>query len=181
MFESDSQEIVDGQRDAQGPEHTATLTPTTIEGVFLFKFPQVAFDNGLLTEVYHSTWAQLFGEPIDHLYFVLNTSRAREEWYYHQHTKDRYVLANGALEIVLFDARKDSATFGTLLSFTLTGLSETQSDNHGMVIAPGVWHSFRTVSETALFMNLKTPGYNRELPDKFRVSMPNDLCDFSWS
>jgi len=168
-----------GKRDEPAKPHAAVRTETEIDGVFLLSYPQVNYDNGSLTEVFHPEWQELFEDPIGHCYFVTNKTVARQEWYYHEHTTDRYSLISGSMEVALFDPRHESPTKGRQITLNLIGLSLGDGGVHGIRIAPGVWHSFKN-SDNCIFMNFKTPPFNRETPDKFRISMPNDLCNFSW-
>ena len=168
-----------GMRDEPAKPHSAVRTKTEIDGVFVLSYPQVTYDNGSLTEIFHPEWQELFEESIEHCYFVTNKTVARQEWYYHEHTTDRYSLITGSMKVALFDPRDKSPTKGKLTTIDMVGLSLGVNGVHGIRIAPGVWHSFKN-SDNCIFMNFKTPPFNRDAPDKFRIAMPNDLCDFSW-
>jgi dTDP-4-dehydrorhamnose 3,5-epimerase len=168
-----------GKKDQAAPSHSARIEATEIEGVELIHYPQVNYADGTLTEVFHPEWSSLFREPIEHCYFVLNRTRSREAWYYHEVTTDRYSVIFGEMEMALFDPRNNSQSKGKLIIVKLAGLMTTLAGAHGIRIAPGVWHSFKNSQECS-FMNFKTPPYNRKSPDKFRLPMPNELCDFNW-
>ena len=168
-----------GKRDEPAKPHTAVRTETEIDGVFVLSYPQVHYDNGSLTEVLHPEWQELFEESIEHCYFITNKTKTRQEWYYHEHTTDRYTLITGSMKVALFDPRDESPSKGKLITLNMVGLSLGASGVHGIRIAPGIWHSFKN-SENCTLMNFKTPPFNRDTPDKFRIPMPNDLCDFSW-
>ena len=168
-----------GKRDEPAKSHSAIRSKAEIDGVFLLSYPQVSYGNGSLTEVFHPEWKELFKESIEHCYFVTNKTKARQEWYYHEHTTDRYSLITGAMQVALFDPRDKSPSNGKLITLEMIGLGLGVSGVHGIRIPPGVWHSFKS-SENCILMNFKTPPFIREMPDKFRISMPNDMCDFSW-
>lgn len=168
-----------GIRDEPAKPHSAVRTKTEIDGVFVLSYPQVTYDNGSLTEIFHPEWKELFEESIEHCYVVTNKTVARQEWYYHEHTTDRYSLITGSMKVALFDPREKSPTKGKLTTIDMVGLSLGVNGVHGIRIAPGVWHSFKN-SDNCIFMNFKTIPFNRDAPDKFRIAMPNDLCDFSW-
>lgn len=167
-------------QDPIGPDHTASATVTAIDGVNLVQFPQVPFAHGHISEIYNLSWSQMFGEPVEHMYFLSNLSRERQEWYEHKVTKDRYVLVQGELELALFDGRETSPTFRMFERLQMRGISTVHDEPHGIIIPPGVWHSLRNISDSTLIMNFKTPGYARMNPDKYRIEMPNELCDFNW-
>lgn len=164
------------ERDAQGPDHAPDVVlHESIDGVVLQTSPHVAYEAGILTELFRPEWPGVFvpGEPIDHLYTVWSPNGGmRKEWYFHEHTLDRYIILRGRLDLGLYDGREGSATFG---AFDVVALGEPASGlPNALRIPPGVWHSLRWASPDGMFLNAKLPRYNREVPDKFRVPM-NDL------
>lgn len=169
---------MEASQDEPGPLHAPVFEPLRIDKAARQIFPSVSYAHGALTEVLNSGWDDMFSVPVEHLYLVNNLGGRREEWYEHRTTTDRYVLIDGALTVALFDGRKTSASFGTLEVIDLTALGS--GGYSGLVIPPGVWHSFRIDSERVMLLNAKTPAYNRESPDKYRMQMPNDLTSFTW-
>jgi len=165
-------------QDSPGPRHAPLLSELAIDGALSQVFPTVHYDHGALTELHNSSWTDMFGDPIEHMYILDNPGGLREEWYEHRIVTDRYVLLAGSLTVALFDARQDSASFGTQLTLQLHGVGN--GGTSGLVIPPFVWHSFRVDSERVLLLNAKTPGYDHVNPDKFRMPMPNDLTPFVW-
>ncbi|UYN82556.1 MAG: hypothetical protein KIT89_07265 [Microcella sp.] len=169
---------MDATRDAPGPDHGPENRTTTIDGVIVSRFPTVGYTYGGLTELHNERWSGMFTEPIEHLYVVANDDPSkREEWYEHRQTTDRYVLLEGAARVALFDGRPDSPTSGVLELHDLVSIREGWA---GLLIPAGVWHSFRITADRMFLLNAKTPGYDRENPDKFRMPMPNERVDFSW-
>lgn len=165
-------------RDAPGPDHEPTFISTNIKDVVLMKSPSVEYlGDNLLTELYRPEWHGVFkqGEEIEHLYTVKAPSGGtRKEWYFHEHTLDRYMMLTGALDIGLYDGRKDSESFGV---YEIVSLAEPGGNlPNGIRIPPLVWHSLIWKSGQGMFLNAKLPGYNSEMPDKFRVQ-PEDLPD----
>ena len=160
--------------------HSVTVTELKIEGAQLETYPTVSYQYGYLTEYANRDWqGMLQSAPIAHGYFIYSDGgKARNEWYVHNHTLDRYVVVTGRLEVALFDAREGSASQNTIEVFQIGSISSGLPS--GMRIPPGVWHSFKSVQGEYLFLNHKHPGYNRENPDKYRIPMPNDQCSHSW-
>lgn len=169
-----------GKRDNPAKPHTAIRSGTGIDGVYLFCYPKVGYEHGSLTEILHPEWQELFEEQILHCYFITNHRRSAQEWHYHEYTTDRYSVVSGTIEIALFDPRADSPTKNTLIKLELVGLSLGIDGNHGIRIPKGVWHSIKSPDDFIL-MNFKTKAFNRKQPDKFRVPMPNNLCNFTWA
>ena len=166
--------------DAPGPDHAPRITQLGIAGVIAEEFPSVPYKHGSLTEIVNDKWTDVFEQPVQHLYLISNPdSTAREEWYVHHATTDRYVVVEGHLDVALFDDRSDSPTAGELVLVELVGLGT--GGYSGVIIPVGVWHSFRSRQPKLLMLNAKLPGYKREQPDKNRMPMPNESTDFEWA
>ena len=103
----------------------------------------------------------------------------RKQWYFHEHTLDRYVLLLGTLTIGLYDGRAQSPTVGCFEIQTLA--AHDSASPSGIRIPPGVWHSLRWESQKGLFLNAKLPGYRRDLPDKFRIPMKDLPPEITWN
>lgn len=162
-------------RDPVGPEHRPIiLYSSLIEGVVRQRSPIAAplrsASGSVLVELYRHEWEGVFRieEPIEHLYFVKELQNgARDEWYFHQKSIDRYMLGSGLLEVGLYDGRPDSNTSG---NFETVTLGEPMDAAANMLRIPqGVLHSLRWIETPGLLINAKTPPYNRDVPDKFRV------------
>lgn len=168
------------KQDQPGPVHATEKSPLRIQGAWLERYPAVQYKYGTLTEVANQAWDAMHQqEPLGHLYFVLNDgTEPRVEWYVHAKTLDRYILVKGMLRVALFDARERSDSEGQLEVFEIGDLNSGLPQ--GMRIPPGVWHSFKSIDGEFLILNAKHPGYNQADPDKFRISMPNERCDFTW-
>jgi dTDP-4-dehydrorhamnose 3,5-epimerase-like enzyme len=172
------------QRDSQGPDHFPTVNASLpIEGVITESSPYVSYlENNLLTEIYRPEWNGVFGEnePIEHLYTVKAPSGGiRKEWYYHEHTIDRYQILEGLLDIGLYDNRKNLSTYK---KFILVSLGEPGKGLPNMIrIPPFVWHSLKWISKSGMFLNAKLPGYEKNIPDKFRIQMKDIPEEIKWN
>jgi dTDP-4-dehydrorhamnose 3,5-epimerase-like enzyme len=171
------------KRDRPGPDHIPnTGFLSGIDGVVLQSSPFVRYgvDNAL-TELYRPEWPGVCnpGEPVEHLYTVFAPSGGtRAEWYFHEHTLDRYMLLQGTLSVGLYDGRAQSQTFGHFEIQTLE--AHNQSRPNGVRIPPGVWHSLKWESKQGLLLNAKLPGFVRENPDKFRIQLKDLPPEIAW-
>jgi dTDP-4-dehydrorhamnose 3,5-epimerase len=171
------------ERDQPGPEHKPLINALPeIEGVVIGSSPFVEYgEDNLLTELYRPEWVGIFaeGEAIEHLYTVHAPSGGmREEWYYHEHTTDRYMVLNGLLNVGLYDGRENSETFG---NFKVVNLGEPNSGRpDSLRIPPLVWHSLQWESVGGFFLNAKLPGYVRNTPDKFRIQPKDYPASIVW-
>ncbi len=154
-----------------------------VEGVETEKSPFVIYGgDNCLTELFREEWqgGVFKGEPIEHLYTVsAPTGGTHNEFHFHEHTADRYMILSGEVDVGLYDGREGSPTFG---AFLVVSLSTMPSQKPNLLrIPPGVWHSLRWRSSEGLLLNAKTPSYSRGLPDKFRVQ-PEDYPDaINWN
>lgn len=159
-------------------EHSSVIEPTGIDGALLMRVPTVHYEHGHLTEVYHPDWNTIYTEPIEHMYTITNPAHHRHEWHVHRRTTDRYLLLNGRVEIALHDARTDSPTHGVLVRFEL-GEIGTEGP-HALRIPPGVWHTFRSLSDGFTLLNNKYPRYDRRDPDKWVTGFDEAPFSFRW-
>jgi len=172
------------RRDSSGPDHRPDICHwKEIDGVVTATLPFVRYEqDNILTELYRPEWSGVFltGEPIEHLYTVSAPSGGiRKEWYYHEHTLDRYVMLSGKLDIGLYDGREGSATYG---NFILISLGESGSGlPSALRVPPFVWHSLKWQTGHGMFLNAKLPGYERNLPDKFRVAVADLPEAITWN
>ena len=110
--------------------------------------------------------------------FTPPTGGLRNEFYFHEHTLDRYMLMLGQLDIGLYDPRPSSSSFR---AFTVVSLGQAGTGLSTAVrIPPGVWHSLRWMSDSGMFLVAKSPGYNQKTPDEIRIPMHELPVEITW-
>ncbi len=62
-------------------------------------------------------------------------------WHTHQKTVDRLFANHGLVKVVLYDARKNSPTFGRLNIFRIGTVRPAL-----IIVPPGVWHGVQNIS-----------------------------------
>jgi dTDP-4-dehydrorhamnose 3,5-epimerase-like enzyme len=165
------------KKDENGPNHWAEIQTCQIDGVKFQKSPIVKYSAGLICEVKNQRWENLYDSTLNHMYIIYDDTLAEREWGMHKKSTDRYLLIKGRIEVVLFDGR-DSQNAEPFVC-ELSGVDE--GEYSGLIIPPGVWHSFRNLDKNEIIlMNFKFPEFNREDVDKYRLPMPNELTDFQW-
>ena len=97
-------------------------------------------------------------------------------WHYHKVQADNFACVSGMIQLVLYDARKDSATFKEVNEFFM-GLH-----NPILVQIPSyVYHGFRAVgSQEGLLLNIPTEVYRYKDPDEFRVPPDSKEVPYDW-
>lgn len=146
-----------------------------IAGVHRVRHRVVDYNDSLLVEAQRDGWDGLYGGGIDHLYWIVTGRGVRRDWGRHQVTTDRYSAVYGELEVALVDGRDDSPTAGVQLVVPLRA-----ADGDGLLIPPGVWHTFRAVSEEVVLLNAKSPSYDPGHVDKEKRPIDGSF-GFRWN
>ncbi len=161
--------IEPSERDA--PE----LEQLGITGVLRASFRTVTYNSSLLVEPHRRGWPGFFDEPIDHLYWIVTQRGVHRAWGRHQQTTDRYAVVLGTVEVALIDGRNPQGSDPVPLIVALDGAA-----GEGLLIPPGVWHTFRSTTDQAVLLNSKSPPFEPDDVDKQVLPMPNDQFSFVW-
>jgi dTDP-4-dehydrorhamnose 3,5-epimerase len=134
-----------------------------IEGVCVREARCVAKRNGSVTELYREEW---FVGAVGQVFVVRLAIGGVSAWHAHATTVDRLSVLSGAATLVLYDARRDSPTFGTVNEFLLHDRRPTV-----VVVPPRVWHGVaNTGDDTCLVANMPDVAYEYEDPDHWRLA-----------
>ncbi len=163
-------------KDKQGISADWKILQDFIHGVALREVKNVPKNSGMLTEIYRSDW-DLESGLIDQVFQVCLAPGTISEWHMHQYTTDRIFINQGMIQIVLYDGRENSTTFGHINEFKL-GVYRP-----GLVIVPaGVWHAVRNITnETSCLLNLVDKAYQYEDPDHWRLPTENDEIPYTFN
>jgi len=161
-----------------------------IEGVILHKLKVNRDARGLLVETLRSDWKDIFDPkklPFAMQYYsVTKPGVARDEnlWHVHQNQEDRFLTIMGNTIVAIYDARKNSRTFGVLNLFK-QGEENGDDGQYALLIPKGTYHGFLAYGKTnAVLLNFPTQLYNPK--DEGRVSHEEakvrfvDGTIFSW-
>lgn len=145
-----------------------------IEGVKIKKLKLLTDQRGRLMEILRSDEAifSKFGQ----VYFTTAFPGVTKAWHYHKSQDDHFCCIRGRMRLALYDARKNSRTFGKIDAFEL-GL-----DNPLLVKIPRkVYHGFKCVGpEEALVINVPTRAYNSDNPDEYRIDAFENDIPYDW-
>ncbi len=146
-----------------------------IEGVKVKKLKVIADERGRLMEILRKDDEifQSFGQ----VYMTTAYPGVVKGWHYHKKQFDNMAVVKGMMKIVLYDARKESKTFGEVNEFF--------AGEHNPIlihIPPYVYHGFKCVSEEeAVVVNTPTATYRYDKPDEFRVHPHENDIPYDWS
>ena len=145
-----------------------------IYGVIIKKLKVIADERGRLMEILRSD--DNFFEKFGQVYTTTAYPGVVKGWHYHKKQSDNMAVVKGMMKIVLYDSRKESATFSEV--------NEIIAGIHNPVlvhIPPFVYHGFKCISEDeAIVVNTPTEVYNYQEPDEYRLPAHGSDIPYSW-
>ncbi|MHB9035114.1 MAG: dTDP-4-dehydrorhamnose 3,5-epimerase family protein [Armatimonadota bacterium] len=145
-----------------------------IEGIIVKQLKRHADERGYLMEMLREDWPE-FGGFVQ-TYISMNYPGVIRAWHYHKKQDDYWVVPKGMVKAVVYDARKDSPTYGEVNEFFMG------DDNPILLKIPvGTLHGYKTVGvEPSLLVNFPTVLYNREEPDEYREPYDSPDVPYDW-
>ncbi|MEA2877408.1 MAG: dTDP-4-dehydrorhamnose 3,5-epimerase [Hyphomicrobiales bacterium] len=136
------------------------LRNAAIEGVLFRPTRPVPHEDGYVAEVARANW-DMIGGAIVQVHITTTFPGRVRAWGLHQRSTDRLFVVDGLVQIVVFDGRDGSATFGRLNVFTVS------PKNPGLlVIEPNLYHGWKNIgTNEAIIINMPTSMYDHEAPD----------------
>jgi len=139
----------------------------------------VPHEDGHVIEIVRTDW-DVVDRPVVQVHMTTTFPGRIRAWGLHQHLHDRLFVAAGLVEIVCYDGRLDSPTYGWLNRFTFS------DRNPGLLdVPPNVYHGWKNVGVTeAIVINMPTSLYDHERPDA--IDLPYDapetpaIVPFRW-
>ena len=145
-----------------------------IGGIKIKKLSVIPDERGRLMEILRAD-DELF-EKFGQVYVTTAYPGVVKGWHYHKFQFDNMACIKGMMKIVLYDARKDSKTYGEVNEFF--------AGEHNPIlihIPPYVYHGFKCVSEQeAIVVNIPTELYNYKNPDEFRIDPYDNSIPYDW-
>lgn len=127
-------------------------------------------DRGEVTEIFDLRWGW-HPDPITFVYTYTLRPGYAKGWGLHKLHEDRYFLLQGRMEIVCYDVRPDSPTYGKISKIRLS------KENPRIVSIPAfVWHANVNIGdEEVRVVNFPTIPYDHAAPDKYRLPLDTEL------
>jgi dTDP-4-dehydrorhamnose 3,5-epimerase len=169
-------EKVQPQKDRQTVDPEGRSVKKTIEGVEIRYAKTLPDDRGTLCEVYRPAWG-VHPDPLVYVYQVTIRPSQIKGWVKHKKQDDRIFASFGMMQVVLYDDREDSPTYGMVNEFFFG------DDNRALFVIPAnVYHAIKNVDPTkdAMFINMPTRPYDHADPDKYRLPIDNDVIPYTW-
>lgn len=146
-----------------------------IEGVEVREVRNVPKGNGMLTEIFRRDWFP--GEVVvDQVFQAVVEANCVSAWHAHAETIDRLFVNQGLLRIVLYDARRESPTFGQINEL-VHGLHRPAL----VVVPPRVWHGVQNLrNRPGALLNLPDRGYRYDAPDHWRLPADSEAIPYTF-
>jgi dTDP-4-dehydrorhamnose 3,5-epimerase len=131
-------------------------------------------DRGMLFEMFDPRWEGIT-EPLASAYLTTVRPGRAKGWAVHKEHDDRYFPLFGEGEVVLYDVRSDSPSYGQIERVVLS-----ESDRGLVTIPRFVWHALRAFDGRDLVVvNFPTILFDHANPDKYRLPIDTPLIPFS--
>lgn len=120
-------------------------------------------ERGSLTELLSYRMGPI--GSVKHIYNVKTEPGSIRAWVFHKLQWDRLAFTEGSFELVLYDLRPQSPTYGRMNEFQLG-----KSNKCCLLIPPYIIHGVQNIGMTqASFINMTDQVFNESNPDKYRV------------
>lgn len=145
-----------------------------IDGVWVKDLRFIPDERGRLIEILRSDEEGFvkFGQ----VYMTTTYPGVVKAWHLHKAQDDNFCCLKGTVKLVMYDARDDSPTKGTINELFIGDHSPKL-----VRVPPGVYHGWKCVSEDeAIILNVPTEPYNHEAPDEYRAAWNTPDIPYSW-
>jgi dTDP-4-dehydrorhamnose 3,5-epimerase len=145
-----------------------------INGVKIKKLKPIYDDRGHLMEILRND-DECF-EKFGQVYMTTAKPGIVKAWHYHENQTDNFSCVYGKICLALYDARKESPTFGEVNEFILS------IDEPKLIQIPAlVYHGFKCMGQDeAIVINTPTKAYNHSEPDELRVDAYDNEIPYDW-
>jgi dTDP-4-dehydrorhamnose 3,5-epimerase len=145
-----------------------------IDGVWVKDLSVIPDERGRLMEILRADDEGFtkFGQ----VYISTTYPDVVKAWHLHKVQVDNFACVKGMVKLVLYDARDESPTKGTLTEYFIG------DHNPKLVRVPaGVYHGWKCVSQDeSIVVNTPTEPYKREAPDEYRAAWNTPDIPYSW-
>ena len=150
-----------------------------IHGLVVRPIRPVPHEDGHVTEIARSDW-EVVDVPIVQVHMTTTFPGRIRAWGLHERSADRLFVTSGLVNIVCFDARKDSPTYGCLNRVTLSDRNPAL-----VVVPPNVFHGWKNIGvDEAIVINMPSNLYDHEWPDAQDLPYDHpdaaDIVPFRW-
>jgi dTDP-4-dehydrorhamnose 3,5-epimerase len=162
-------------RDKETVKPDGELTRTPISESVRHRTRPIVDDRGMLFEMFDPRWEGIT-EPLVYAYATTCRPGLAKGWAIHKEHSDRYFPMFGEGEVVLYDVRPDSPTYGKIEQVFLS-----EHDRTLLTIPRFVWHAMRAIgTRDFVLVNFPTIPFDHANPDKYRLPIDTPLIPYSF-
>lgn len=167
--------LASAQRDRQTVTTDGKPVLDLIEGVSFRNVTTHIDERGSLVEIYDTRWGWHPAPVVFAHCFTIRPGFVKG-WGLHETHQDRYFILFGDMELVLFDPRPNSSTYGKINKILMS-----ESKRRLVNIPTHVWHAEHNVGTAdVVVIDLPTEPYNHAAPDKYRLPIDTPLIPYSF-
>ena len=161
-------------RDVETVRDGALVVPL-LDGMSFYESSTIIDERGSLTELYDPRW-NWHGEPLTYVYISTLRPGVVKGWALHKLHEDRYFVIEGDMELVVYDPRPESSTYGQIARVHLSDRLPRLVN-----IPRNVWHAdYNYGGRDAKLVNFPTMLFDHTNPDKYRLPIDTPLIPFSF-
>ncbi len=166
----------DLEKDRQTTSSTGSHQQALPEGVFVQDTVVHTDARGMVFETFNQQWTHHGAPLVVHSYIFTIRPRWTKGWAVHTDHDDRYIIVKGHAEVVLYDGRETSSTYGRVFTIVLS-----ESHRRMVNIPVGIWHATQNLgTEDCILINHPTKPYSYEDPDKYRLPLDTDKIPYKF-
>lgn len=144
-----------------------------IQDVKITKLKQISDNRGKIMHMLRRDWPifDSFGE----IYFSTINFGSIKAWHLHKEATLNYACIKGEVNLVLYDDRKDSKTYGNYQELSLS-----PKDYFLVTIPPFIWNGFKGLdSSESIIANCITLPHNEN--EMVRKEISDKYFNFDWN
>jgi dTDP-4-dehydrorhamnose 3,5-epimerase len=167
--------MASASRDKQTVTAQGAPVRSLIDGVSIRDVPTHVDERGSVVELYDLRW-NWHPAPLVFAHSFTIRPGFVKGWGLHETHEDRYFILLGDMELVLFDPRPNSPTYGQVSKIPMS-----ESQRRLVNIPTHVWHAEHNVgTKDVVVIDFPTKPYNHADPDKYRLPIDTPLIPYSF-
>jgi len=167
--------VLTAVKDEQTVRPDGTSVHQLPEGLTFRESPTHCDARGSIVELYDPRW-NWHPDPLVYSYAFTIRPGMIKGWGMHKEHEDRYFVLIGEMEVILYDSRVESSTYGLVSQVVLS-----EYNRQLMNIPAGVWHAIRNIGvKDVVVINFPTTPYDHANPDKYRLPLDTDQIPFKF-
>jgi dTDP-4-dehydrorhamnose 3,5-epimerase len=162
------------EKDAETVKDGLLIVPL-LEGMSIYEATPIIDERGSLTELFDPRW-NFPGGPLTYTYITTLRPGVVKGWALHKEHEDRYFCIEGEMELVVYDPRPGSGTYGQIAKVQLSDRLPR------LVNVPRfVWHAdYNYGTRDVKIVSFPTRLYDHKNPDKYRLPIDTPLIPYSF-